>query len=140
MGKAVIVSWVTVDEPGTNTVVYWSENSEQKEQAEGKVYTYKYYNYTSGYIHHCTIRHLEVNILYCKFICNLKNFRFEYYVDFILCVNSWQFSTKYYYVVGIGHTERQFWFVTPPEVGPDVPYSFGLIGNSNLELLLRFGF
>lgn len=70
MGKAVIVSWVTVDEPGTNTVVYWSENSKQKEQAEGKVYTYKYYNYTSGYIHHCTIRHLEVNILYCKFICN----------------------------------------------------------------------
>ncbi|KAH9696401.1 Purple acid phosphatase 10 [Citrus sinensis] len=96
VGKAVIVSWVTVDEPGTNTVVYWSENSEQKEQAEGKVYTYKYYNYTSGYIHHCTIRHLE-------------------------------FNTKYYYVVGIGHTERQFWFVTPPEVGPDVPYSFGLI-------------
>ncbi|GAY52912.1 hypothetical protein CUMW_145570 [Citrus unshiu] len=98
VGKAVIVSWVTVDEPGTNTVVYWSENSEQKEQAEGKVYTYKYYNYTSGYIHHCTIRHLE-------------------------------FNTKYYYVVGIGHTERQFWFVTPPEVGPDVPYSFGLIGD-----------
>ena len=39
-----------------------------------------------------------------------------------------QFNTKYYYVVGIGHTTRQFWFVTPPEVGPDVPYTFGLIG------------
>jgi hypothetical protein len=38
-----------------------------------------------------------------------------------------QFNTKYYYVVGIGHTQRQFWFVTPPEVGPDVPYTFGLI-------------
>lgn len=63
MGKAVIVSWVTVDEPGTNAVVYWSEDSKQKEQADGKVYTYKYYNYTSGYIHHCTIRHLEVNFL-----------------------------------------------------------------------------
>ncbi|KAH7517769.1 hypothetical protein FEM48_Zijuj09G0099500 [Ziziphus jujuba var. spinosa] len=39
-----------------------------------------------------------------------------------------QFNTKYYYVVGIGHTKRRFWFTTPPEVGPDVPYTFGLIG------------
>lgn len=39
-----------------------------------------------------------------------------------------QFDTKYYYEVGIGNTTRQFWFVTPPEVGPDVPYTFGLIG------------
>ncbi|XP_016650475.1 PREDICTED: purple acid phosphatase 2-like [Prunus mume] len=40
-----------------------------------------------------------------------------------------QFNTTYYYVVGIGNTERQFWFTTPPEVGPDVPYTFGLIGD-----------
>lgn len=40
-----------------------------------------------------------------------------------------QFNTKYYYVVGVGLTERMFWFTTPPEVGPDVPYTFGLIGN-----------
>lgn len=40
-----------------------------------------------------------------------------------------QFNTRYYYVVGIGEeTETQFWFTTPPEVGPDVPYTFGLIG------------
>ena len=43
-----------------------------------------------------------------------------------------QFNTKYYYVVGIGHTQRQFWFVTPPEVGPDVPYTFGLIGEHSV--------
>ncbi|KAJ4716632.1 Purple acid phosphatase, partial [Melia azedarach] len=98
VGKGVIVSWVTQDEAGSNTVIYWSENTKQKKQAEGKVYTYKFYNYTSGYIHHCTIRNLE-------------------------------FNTKYYYVVGIGHTERTFWFTTPPEVGPDVPYTFGLIGD-----------
>lgn len=61
MGKGVIVSWVTQDEAGSNTVIYWSENTKQKKQAEGKVYTYKFYNYTSGYIHHCTIRNLEVN-------------------------------------------------------------------------------
>ena len=39
-----------------------------------------------------------------------------------------QFDTKYYYEVGIGNTTRQFWFVTPPRAGPDVPYTFGLIG------------
>ncbi|KAF3435754.1 hypothetical protein FNV43_RR22846 [Rhamnella rubrinervis] len=97
-GKAVIVSWVTVDEPGSSKVLYWSEHNHQAKQAQGKVLTYKFYNYTSGYIHHCTVRNLKYN-------------------------------TKYYYVVGIGHTERKFWFVTPPEVGPDAPYTFGLIGD-----------
>ncbi|XP_022749188.1 purple acid phosphatase 2-like [Durio zibethinus] len=98
VGKAVIVSWVTEDEPGSSTVLYWSENSKQKKKAEGKVNTYKFYNYTSGYIHHCTIKNLE-------------------------------YDTKYYYVVGVGHTTRKFWFTTPPEVGSDVPYTFGLIGD-----------
>ncbi|GKV24137.1 hypothetical protein SLEP1_g33787 [Rubroshorea leprosula] len=97
-GKAVIVSWVTPDEPGSNTVIYWKENTEYKKKAEGKVYTYKFYNYNSGYIHHCTIKSLE-------------------------------FDTKYYYEVGAGHTMRKFWFVTPPAVGPDVPYTFGVIGD-----------
>nr|XP_019703223.1 purple acid phosphatase 2 [Elaeis guineensis] len=40
-----------------------------------------------------------------------------------------QYDTKYYYAVGVGHTMRQFWFITPPKVGPDVPYTFGLIGD-----------
>ncbi|KAL6348175.1 hypothetical protein AAG906_002795 [Vitis piasezkii] len=38
------------------------------------------------------------------------------------------FFTKYYYEVGIGNSTRQFWFVTPPRAGPDVPYTFGLTG------------
>ncbi|KAL6270022.1 hypothetical protein ACE6H2_026933 [Prunus campanulata] len=97
LGKAVIVSWVTVDEPGSNTVVYWSAKG-TKEMAVGEVTTYKFYNYTSGYIHHTIISNLN-------------------------------FDTKYHYVVGIDHTKRQFWFITPPEVGPDVPYTFGLIGD-----------
>lgn len=97
-GKAMIVSWVTMEEPGSSTVSYWSENSKHKNNANGKVNTYKYYNYTSGYIHHCTIRNLK-------------------------------FDTKYYYEVGIGQTPRTFSFVTPPAVGPDVPYTFGLIGD-----------
>ncbi|KAK4761321.1 hypothetical protein SAY87_006214 [Trapa incisa] len=97
-GKAVIVSWVTMDEPGSSKVLYWSKNSHHKMKAKGKHHTYKFYNYTSGYIHHCTIRGLE-------------------------------HDTKYYYMVGVGQTARKFWFVTPPEVGPDVPYTFGLIGD-----------
>ncbi|RVW50330.1 Purple acid phosphatase 2 [Vitis vinifera] len=81
-----------------STVLYWAENSKTKSHAKGIVLTYKYFNYTSGYIHHCTIKNLT-------------------------------FDTKYYYEVGIGNSTRQFWFVTPPRAGPDVPYTFGLIGD-----------
>ncbi|CAK9148231.1 unnamed protein product [Ilex paraguariensis] len=97
-GKGVIVSWITPDEPGSSTVLYWAENSQLKNSADGLVVTYKYFNYTSGYIHHCTIQNLE-------------------------------YDTKYYYIVGIGNATRQFWFRTPPKVGPEVPYTFGLIGD-----------
>ncbi|KAJ4827475.1 prolyl aminopeptidase [Turnera subulata] len=98
VGKAVIVSWVTVDEPGSNAVLYWSDNSKNKRRAEGHIKRYSYYTYKSGYIHHCTLRRLEYN-------------------------------TKYYYEVGLGNTTRQFSFMTPPAVGPDVPYTFGVIGD-----------
>ncbi|KAL8556154.1 hypothetical protein ACS0TY_003808 [Phlomoides rotata] len=98
VGKAVIVSWVTVEEPGSKTVHYWAENNSHKHKAKGSFTKYKYYNYTSGYIHHCTIKHLK-------------------------------HDTKYYYKVGTGKTARTFCFTTPPEVGPDVPYTFGLIGD-----------
>ncbi|CAI0437886.1 unnamed protein product [Linum tenue] len=98
-GRAMIVSWVTMDEPGSSKVVYWKEDeSSHKKFAQGKHKSYKFYNYTSGYIHHCTIRKLE-------------------------------HDTKYYYEVGSGHTARRFCFTTPPPVGPDVPYTFGMIGD-----------
>ncbi|KAK4772185.1 hypothetical protein SAY86_013960 [Trapa natans] len=98
VGMAMIVSWVTQDEAGSSVVLYWSEDSKHKKEAKGKHSTYQFYNYTSGYIHHCTI-------------LNLKH------------------DTKYYYEVGIDHTIRKFWFITPPEIGPDIPYTFGLIGD-----------
>nr|XP_029118054.1 purple acid phosphatase isoform X2 [Elaeis guineensis] len=97
-GAAIIVSWVTQDEPGSSTVLYGTDKNKLEFYAEGKYTRYKFYNYTSGYIHHCTLGHLK-------------------------------YDTKYYYAVGIGQTMRQFWFMTPPKVGPDVPYTFGLIGD-----------
>ncbi|XP_050231093.1 purple acid phosphatase 2-like [Mercurialis annua] len=97
-GNSVTVSWVTQDEPGSSTVDYWAENSEMKNSAEGFVVRYKYYNYTSGYIHHCTIQNLE-------------------------------FDIKYFYELGSGNVKRKLWFTTPPKPGPDVPYTFGLIGD-----------
>ncbi|KAG9456804.1 hypothetical protein H6P81_001312 [Aristolochia fimbriata] len=97
-GRGVIISWVTMDEPGSNTVLYGTSKNKRQFRAEGIVTSYKYYNYTSGYIHHCTIVNLE-------------------------------YDTQYFYEVGIGNTTRQFWFRTPPRVGPDVPYTFGLIGD-----------
>lgn len=97
-GRGVIVSWITPDEEGSTSVLYWAANSQIKKTAGGSVVRYKFHNYSSGYIHHCTINDLE-------------------------------YDTKYYYVVGSGSVTRQFWFVTPPRPGPDVPYTFGLIGD-----------
>ncbi|GJW77288.1 purple acid phosphatase 2-like protein [Tanacetum coccineum] len=97
-GKAVIVSWVTMEEPGSSTVVYWNDDDESKSMAKGFVTTYTFYDYSSGFIHHCNITDLE-------------------------------YDTKYYYELGLGLASRTFWFSTPPEVGPDVPYTFGLIGD-----------
>ncbi|KAL4580265.1 hypothetical protein LXL04_016452 [Taraxacum kok-saghyz] len=55
LGKAVIVSWVTMKEPGSDTVVYWSEDNNSKNTANGIVTTYTYFDYTSGFIHRCHI-------------------------------------------------------------------------------------
>ncbi|KAK1271852.1 Purple acid phosphatase 2 [Acorus gramineus] len=97
-GAGVIVSWVTPSEPGSSVVLYGTAENKRAFHAKGKVTTYRFFNYTSGFIHHCTIRHLK-------------------------------FDTLYFYEVGIGMSPRQFWFRTPPKPGPDVPYTFGLIGD-----------
>ncbi|CAL0327008.1 unnamed protein product [Lupinus luteus] len=61
-GKGVTISWITPHEPGSSTVIYWAQDSESKLQAHGFFLTYHYFNYTSGYIHHCPIQNLEVGI------------------------------------------------------------------------------
>lgn len=60
MGTAVIVSWITPKAPGPDGVIYWKENSTEKKLAVGKIATYTYYNYTSGFIHHANVSNLEV--------------------------------------------------------------------------------
>ena len=72
MGRGMIVSWVTMDEPGSSEVRYWSEKSGKKKIAEGEIVTYRFFNYSSGFIHHTTIRDLEVllfSIFHCYVLC-----------------------------------------------------------------------
>ncbi|KAK8954052.1 Purple acid phosphatase 10 [Platanthera zijinensis] len=97
-GKAMIVTWVTMDKPGSSKVRFGESEDNLGFSVNGKHTRYKFYNYTSGYIHNCVL-------------ANLK------------------YDTKYFYEVGSGHTGRKFWFRTPPEVGLDIPYTFGVIGD-----------
>ncbi|CAM6012210.1 unnamed protein product [Sphagnum balticum] len=95
VGKAVIVSWVTVQQSAPK-VWYGIKQGDYSRVKEGQTTRYKFYNYTSGFIHRVTL-------------------------------NSLQYNTKYYYKIG-EVTVREFWFLTPPEIGLDVAYTFGLIG------------
>ncbi|XP_039058620.1 purple acid phosphatase 2-like [Hibiscus syriacus] len=105
-GKAVIVSWVTEDEPGSSAVFYWSENTKHKEKGSRQI---RYSTTFSGSEWKITKRALT--------IARGKKTGTLYY------------NTRYYYEVGLDHTRRTFWFTTPPSVGPNVPYAFGLIGD-----------
>jgi hypothetical protein len=64
VGTAVIVSWITPTAPGFSLVRYWSENSTKIRWARGTTETYRYFNYTSGYIHHANVSNLEVKFIY----------------------------------------------------------------------------
>ncbi|CAN0901146.1 Bifunctional purple acid phosphatase 26 [Linum grandiflorum] len=58
-GKAVIVSWVTPDEPGSTKVQYGKSQKNYDLTAEGTVSNYSFYKYKSGYIHKCLLDGLE---------------------------------------------------------------------------------
>jgi len=62
-GKAVIVSWVTPEEPGPSEVFYGKEKL-YDQKAEGTTTNYTFYDYKSGYIHHCLVDGLEYNTKY----------------------------------------------------------------------------
>ncbi|KAJ4707855.1 Purple acid phosphatase [Melia azedarach] len=63
-GKAVIISWVTPDEPGFNTVQYGKSDKKFDFTAVGTVTNYNFYKYKSGYIHHCLVDDLEYDTKY----------------------------------------------------------------------------
>ncbi|XP_023530030.1 bifunctional purple acid phosphatase 26-like [Cucurbita pepo subsp. pepo] len=63
-GKAVIVSWVTSDDPGHNSVHYGTSDENYEFTAEGTVTNYTFYKYKSGYIHHCHVGDLKYNTKY----------------------------------------------------------------------------
>ncbi|RRT35320.1 hypothetical protein B296_00042158 [Ensete ventricosum] len=75
-GTAMIISWVTEDEPGSSEVLYGTDEDKLELSAEGKYTRYKFYNYTSGYIHHCTIRHLKDETV------PFKPYRHRYHVPY----------------------------------------------------------
>lgn len=76
----MIVSWVIVSDAITThrtdseerlyrglqcTVWYWSvNNKDHKDKAKGSVTNYRFYNYTSAFIHHCVIKKLEYDTKY----------------------------------------------------------------------------
>ncbi|XP_073289854.1 purple acid phosphatase 5-like [Primulina huaijiensis] len=99
-GRGVIVSWVTPLHKNPNVVTYWEAEGEHRRRLKVHAATssYRYYNYTSGFIHHATLRKLK-------------------------------YDTRYIYELGKHNAARKFSFTTPPKVGPDVPYTFGVMGD-----------
>lgn len=59
-GKAVIISWVTTEEPGHSHIQYGTSENKFQTSEEGTVTNYTFHKYKSGYIHHCLIEGLEV--------------------------------------------------------------------------------
>eukprot|EP00249_Psilotum_nudum_P011151 c22992_g2_i2 orf=2-1132(-) len=63
-GRAVTISWVTPSERGSDTVFYGIKNGSYEYSADGVSTQYRFYNYTSGFIHHCTIKNLQYGTKY----------------------------------------------------------------------------
>jgi hypothetical protein len=63
VGKAVIVSWVTV-QPSAPKVWYGIKQGDYSRVKQGQTTRYKFYNYTSGFIHRVTLNGLQVPICF----------------------------------------------------------------------------
>jgi hypothetical protein len=60
IGEAVYISWITPSAPGPKAVLYGLQSGNYTNSKDSDVFTYKYYNYTSGFIHHARIDNLKV--------------------------------------------------------------------------------
>lgn len=63
-GTAMTVSWVTPSELGNGTVRYGRSPDKMEMSAQATHTRYDYFNYTSGFIHHCTLRNLKHGVKY----------------------------------------------------------------------------
>ncbi|CAN0918577.1 Bifunctional purple acid phosphatase 26 [Linum grandiflorum] len=113
-GKAVIVSWVTPDEPGSSRVQYGKSENTYDSTAEGTVTNYTFYKYKSGYIHQCLLDQLEgyeiTTLVFLHLISNLAGDLGQTYnslstlqhymhseADAVLFVGDLSYSDRYQY-------------------------------------------
>ncbi|KAK9062022.1 hypothetical protein SSX86_019206 [Deinandra increscens subsp. villosa] len=100
-GRSMIVSWVTPLEEQPKYVTYWEADDENGTTRSRSRSRTTTYRY------------------------------YNYSSDYIhhATIKRLKYNTKYMYELGKGNGTRRFWFTTPPESGPDVPYTFGIIGD-----------
>lgn len=98
-GRAMIISWVTPTHSVPNVVSYGLANGLSP------------------------LGVVEANVTSYKF-ANYKS-GFIYHC----LIQDLTHDTNYTYQIGSGAQAREFWFITPPKPGPDVSYTFGVIGD-----------
>ncbi|CAI0388634.1 unnamed protein product [Linum tenue] len=140
-GKAVIISWVTPDEPGSLKVQYGKSEKKYDLTAEGTVSNYSFYKYKSGYIHECLLDGLETLQHYMQsgadavlFVGDLSYSDRYQYNDVGIRWDTWgrfvEQSTAYQpWMWSAGNHEIEFM----PYMLPKAPILFGT--QSNVHLL-----
>ncbi|KAL0334008.1 UNVERIFIED_CONTAM: Bifunctional purple acid phosphatase 26, partial [Sesamum angustifolium] len=144
-GRAVIISWVTANEPGSNRVRVGLSEGKYDVVAEGTVHNYTFYNYKSGYIHQCLVDDLQVQIYKPLPKSSDINNQIDKQTDestlgysVFYITHSLLIEIGVYFCsmtrsitmrLGDGDSSRKFWFKTPPEIDPDASYKFGIIGD-----------
>ncbi|XP_065637869.1 purple acid phosphatase 5 [Quercus suber] len=101
-GRGVIISWVTPVMKHPNVVSYWAAGAEGKRK------------------HKHTVHSVTTTYKYYNY-----NSGYIHHAT----IKGLEYDTKYFYEIGQGNSARQFHFTTPPKIGPDVPYTFGIIGD-----------
>lgn len=101
---------MTISEPGTSEVLYGKEEHNYEHSTQGKTTNYTFYDYKSGYIHHCLVDGLEVmtHYIHCSynesmsyfvfvkegssFYCFFSYLFFQCWLVLLLkCVSKWNF-------------------------------------------------